>query len=59
MGKMNELSLKKAANTQAVTKCEARQYSDQMNCTKCGLIWDMNDHEPPRCGKKFAKESFT
>lgn len=31
--------------------CLARQYSDQMNCPACGLAWDMNDPEPPRCGK--------
>lgn len=30
--------------------CQARQYSDQMICGKCGLQWDMNDPEPPECG---------
>ena len=30
-------------------KCTARQYSDQMNCHRCGLVWDMNDPDPPRC----------
>ena len=29
--------------------CEARQYSDQMICTKCGLVWDTNDPDPPKC----------
>jgi len=29
--------------------CEARQYSDQMCCGRCGLVWDMNDPEPPDC----------
>lgn len=29
--------------------CYARQYSDQMQCGKCGLAWDVNDPEPPRC----------
>lgn len=29
--------------------CAARQYSDQMTCHKCGLVWDMNDPEPPEC----------
>lgn len=29
--------------------CEARQYSDQMNCQRCGLVWDMNDEDPPEC----------
>lgn len=31
------------------SRCEARQYSDQMECFACGLIWDMNDPEPPQC----------
>lgn len=31
--------------------CDARQYSDQMQCS-CGLAWDVNDPEPPMCGKK-------
>ena len=29
--------------------CEARQYSDQMCCGRCGLQWDVNDPEPPKC----------
>lgn len=27
----------------------ARQYSDQMVCSRCGLVWDVNDPEPPEC----------
>lgn len=34
--------------------CKARQYSDQMACSECGLSWDVNDPEPPICGKKTA-----
>lgn len=30
--------------------CKARQYSDQMSCSECGLVWDMNDDDPPECG---------
>lgn len=30
--------------------CEARQYSDQMLCDRCGLQWDVNDPDPPECG---------
>ena len=30
-------------------QCQARQYSDQMCCGKCGLAWDVNDPEPPKC----------
>lgn len=33
----------------ARTSCQARQYSDQMSCAKCGLTWDVNDPEPPIC----------
>jgi len=30
-------------------KCKAIQHSDQMFCSKCQLVWDMNDCEPPQC----------
>lgn len=30
-------------------RCEARQYSDQKQCARCGLVWDMNDSEQPEC----------
>jgi hypothetical protein len=29
--------------------CKAKQFSDQMVCTECVLVWDMNDPAPPRC----------
>ena len=29
--------------------CQARQYSDQMQCARCGLAWDVKDPEPPKC----------
>lgn len=32
--------------------CQARQYSDQMRCKACSLVWDTNDSEPPPCGNK-------
>lgn len=32
-----------------VTKCQARQYGDQMQCGRCGLSWDTNDPERPEC----------
>ena len=32
--------------------CQARQHSDQMFCKQCGIGWDMNDPEPPQCGRK-------
>lgn len=31
------------------SNCKAIQYSDQMQCAACGLAWDVNDPEPPRC----------
>lgn len=31
--------------------CDARQYSDQMSCARCGTAWDVNDPEPPKCGR--------
>ena len=31
--------------------CHARQESDQMRCVPCGLVWDVNDPEPPECRK--------
>lgn len=35
--------------------CKARQESDQMVCHACGLVWDINDPEPPECANKQAK----
>lgn len=29
--------------------CKAYQQSDEMVCTQCGLRWDVNDPEPPKC----------
>ena len=31
--------------------CLARQYGDQMSCHACGLYWDVNDPDPPKCQK--------
>lgn len=36
----------------SVVKCLARQHSDQMICHQCGLVWDVNDPEPPVCGRR-------
>ena len=35
--------------------CKARRYSDQMICGRCGLTWDVNDPEPPKC---LSREEF-
>ena len=35
--------------------CHARQYGDQMRCVPCGLVWDMNDPEPPECRKNIKR----
>lgn len=37
--------------------CEARQVSDQMNCARCGLVWDMDDPDQPECRIKQAAEA--
>ena len=29
--------------------CEAKQYSGQMFCDRCGLVWDINDPDRPEC----------
>lgn len=35
--------------------CRAYQVSDQMACS-CGLRWDLNDLEPPKCAVKLAED---
>lgn len=35
-----------------MSPCYAKQHSDQMICHKCGLVWDMNDPDPPECRRK-------
>jgi hypothetical protein len=40
-------------------QCQARQYSDQMCCGKCGLEWDVNDPEPPACKPEDTKPKRT
>lgn len=37
----------------------ARQYSDQMSCAACQLVWDMNDPEPPVCPQRPATDQRT
>jgi ribosomal protein S27AE len=32
-----------------VPRCQAQQHSDEMQCGRCGLTWDANDPDPPRC----------
>lgn len=32
-----------------MSRCLARQESDQKVCHRCGLCWDMNDPDPPTC----------
>jgi hypothetical protein len=33
----------------AVKRCEAIQCSDQKQCARCGLAWDVNDPDRPAC----------
>ena len=54
MSKVKELAMKREFKRAVTpeTPCEARQISDQMNCQRCGLVWDMNDPEPPQCKRR-------
>lgn len=38
--------------------CEARQYSDQMTCGRCGLAWDVNDPDPPACRRTIDRRAI-
>lgn len=29
--------------------CKGRQYGDEWHCDACGLVWDVNDDDPPEC----------
>lgn len=35
--------------------CGVQQFSDQMFCKKCGVLFDVNDPAPPPCGLAFAE----
>lgn len=37
--------------TERVPFCEAYQVSDSKVCRRCDLAWDVNDDDPPRCGR--------
>lgn len=41
------------------TGCEAVQYSDQMQCARCGLSWDTNDQDPPECAPAVPRVVLT
>ena len=34
--------------------CRAKQCSDSMVCEPCGMSWDMNDPDPPKCRQSIA-----
>lgn len=38
--------------------CEAVQYSDQMQCARCGLAYDVNDPDPPECRLGISTDSI-
>ena len=46
------MAVKAKANGSERGPCEARQYSDQMQCSRCGLTYDVNDPDPPDCNKR-------
>ena len=29
--------------------CRAKRYGDQMICGRCGVQWDVEDTDPPKC----------
>ena len=33
--------------------CQARIRGDQYRCDRCGLVWDINDLDPPECQTVF------
>lgn len=35
--------------------CSATAQGDQWSCSRCKLLWDMNDPDPPVCLPKAAK----
>lgn len=34
------------------TRCAAIRMSDQYHCRVCRLVWDVDDQEPPTCGRQ-------
>jgi hypothetical protein len=42
------------ASPTPIHRCQAKRHSDQMVCHECGLVWDVNDPEPPACPQKAA-----
>lgn len=37
--------------------CAARQEaSQQMRCTRCGYVWDLDDPEPPTCRDELLQK---
>jgi hypothetical protein len=34
--------------------CQAKQYSDEMSCTACGLSWNISDPNPPKCRQPLS-----
>ncbi len=35
-------------------QCEASRMNDQKFCQRCGVVWDIDDDDPPKC--KTASE---
>lgn len=38
-----------SGNQRDGTACQSIQYSDQMQCGRCGYTYDVNDPDPPEC----------
>lgn len=45
--------------SQAPHTCAARPGADQqMRCNRCGLVWDLDDPEPPTCRPEPVQKPF-
>lgn len=33
----------------STVKCAARTIGQELHCSRCGYVWDVNDPEPPKC----------
>lgn len=39
--------------------CQAQRQANEMRCARCGLLWDLNDPEPPACPRQAQTECCT
>lgn len=39
-----------------MNKCKPKQFADTTRCLSCGLTWDTNDINPPKCRSEIIRE---